>query len=146
MSDEPIWHGTREEMLSYREYIRKELGLGSNCLVVTDIDVVSRHYGAMCNTDDGGIYTMMEFKHGSSNVQYGQERTLGVIDKGLQLLCLERYRGLFVINFSDSPFQVQFINDTPANNEIFRAWMRLEVEIPPYNLPFKWSWVGRTAP
>lgn len=134
MSDER-WRGPDAQRLSYRDFMRDHMPSGRDGLVIVDLDLVTRHHGALFSTDRAGILTCMEFKHDGYDMTWGQKWTFGPIDAALRTQMADRYRGFYLVQYEDEPFEVTSINYRPSDNDEFLKWMRLEVELAPYVFP-----------
>lgn len=100
------WRGNIAQVLPFREYLRQHLP--ENGLVLTDLDLVCRTYGAQNNTDQIGRFCLIELKYGLAPLKYGQENTFSLIAKMLRQSDpnKERFIGFFVINYSDENWDI----------------------------------------
>lgn len=91
------------EVLDYREWIRKNIDVGSKGYTVEDVDLVMLHFGNVLHrrqSQDGRLI-ICEIKQHGAKMGYAQKRMYQLIDRLLQAADpnMMHYQGFYVINW-----------------------------------------------
>lgn len=100
------WRGNIAQILPFREYLRHHLP--ENGLVLTDLDLVCRTYGAQNDTDQIGRFCLIELKYGAAQMSRGQENTFALMTRLLRQADpkRERFLGFYLVQYSDENWEI----------------------------------------
>ena len=124
------------QLLPFREWCREHLPPGNEGIVIEDLDLLVRHFGAEHGTDAIGRFMLCELKFDTSMIGTAQRRTFGLLDGLLRAGDKDgdRYLGYYIINYDNEDWnRANFrVNGQVLIHEKFWGFLMGLYEIPAF--------------
>ncbi len=122
------------QQLPFRDYIRQHCPGANAGLIVTDLDMIVNHIGALVGrrrNDDGRIL-LVELKDMGADLNYSQSRTMQLMHKLMRKADPERkfYGGSYLLHWDNKNNVPCRINSKPITEQQFNDWITGKLEIP----------------
>jgi len=122
------------QQLPFRDYIRQHCPGANAGLIVTDLDMIINHIGALVDRrrDEDGRISLVELKDISTALNYTQSRTMQLMHKLMRASDPEHkfYRGSYLLQWDNKNNVPCRINGKPVTEQEFVDWMIGKLEIP----------------